>query len=81
MNEIANSFTSRPAGWDKTERHIVNEMGDVVVGPNHSQRLGVGLDETLQLCLFSFSGTKAWRTWFGIPLCRPRSLSQALWIL
>ncbi|KAL8872494.1 MAG: hypothetical protein Q9174_001881 [Haloplaca sp. 1 TL-2023] len=38
------------------ERSTTNEMAEVVLGSNQFKRLGVGLAETLRLCLMIFKG-------------------------
>ena len=38
------------------KKFITNELAEVVFGSNQFERVGVDLDEILQLCLFVFSG-------------------------
>lgn len=56
MNEIAQIVNSIAAGPQNLEKLITTEMAEVVYGSNNIERLGVGLDETLRLCLLVFSG-------------------------
>ena len=60
MDEIARIVNSFGAGPQNMEKLITKEMAEVVYGSNHIERLGVGLDETLRLCLLVFSDEEGW---------------------
>ncbi|KAL8657911.1 MAG: hypothetical protein Q9202_007646 [Teloschistes flavicans] len=56
MHEITQVLTVQPTTRQDLERHLTNEMAEVVFGSNQFNRLGADLDETLRLCLLVFSG-------------------------
>lgn len=60
MDEIARMVNSFADGPRNIEKLITDEMAEVVYGSNHIERLGVGLDETLRLCLLIFSDEEGW---------------------
>ena len=58
MDEIAQVVNSYFIGRQSMKMLITNEMAEIVLGSNWTERLGVDLDETSRLCLLVFLGVE-----------------------
>jgi hypothetical protein len=58
MTEISNILQSREVSSEAMEVVMFDEMAKAVYGSNNIDRVGLGLDETLRICLEIFQGAQ-----------------------